>query len=85
VDYVTILQEIDWIREALGAAAVLSGFVAKWKMGSLKISGWVWGFACAAFWIAFAVRIESPTALINNLVFMYLAIRGFRLWKQRGV
>jgi len=79
------LQGVDWLREAIGTTAIFCGFIAKWKIGNGKIQGWVWGFAGSFFWMFFALRIESPTGFLNNLVFLWLAVRGYKLWKKNDV
>ena len=77
------LATVDWFREFVGTVAIVSGMIGKWKLGSGYKSGWVWGFVGSFFWFWFAVRIESPTGLINNIVYLLLSIRGYQLWKQR--
>lgn len=76
------LISIDWFRELLGFLAIVCGFTAKWKLGYRRIDGWLWGALGTIFWMGFSVRIESPTGFLNNLVFLWLAIRGYRLWKR---
>lgn len=77
--------EIDWIRESIGALAMICGFLAKWQLGNGKKTGWLWGFAGSLFWLVFCIQIESPTGLLNNLVFLLLAVRGYRLWTKNDV
>ena len=79
------LQGIDWIREVIGTIAIICGFIAKWQLGNGKKVGWLWGFAGSFFWLIFSARIESPTGFLNNLVFLCLAVRGYRIWTSRGV
>jgi len=73
------------IREFIGLLAMVCGFLAKWELGNGKKSGWLWGFAASFFWLVFCVKIESPTGLINNCVFLLLAVRGYRMWTKNNV
>lgn len=77
------LQGVDWILESIGALAVICGFLAKWQLGNGKKTGWLWGFAGSFFWLIFAIKIESPTSSLNNLVFLWLAVRGYRIWTRK--
>ena len=76
------LAEVDWTREAIGTAAIGTGMVGKWKLGNGKKSGWVWSFVGTFFWFLFAIRIESPSGVFNNFVYLYLSVRGYRIWKK---
>ncbi len=76
------LSNVDWIREAIGTTAIACGMVGKWKLGSGKRVGWIWGFIGSFFWLWFAIRIESPTGVINNFVFLLLSIRGYKAWER---
>ena len=76
------LANVDWIREAIGTTAIACGFVGKWKLGSHKKIGWLWSFIGSFFWLLFAWRIESPTGLINNTLYLYLSWRGYKMWEK---
>jgi hypothetical protein len=76
------LANVDWLREAIGTTAIACGFVGKWKLGSHKKIGWMWSFIGSFFWLLFAWRIESPTGLINNTLYLYLSWRGYKMWEK---
>jgi nicotinamide riboside transporter PnuC len=84
-EILTLLQGVDWIREAIGLVAIICGFLSKWQLGNGRKIGWLWGFAGSFAWLVFCVRIESPTGLLNNLVFLWLAVRGYRMWTKHDV
>jgi hypothetical protein len=79
------LQRVDLVLETIGLLAMICGFLAKWQLGNSKKSGWLWGFAGSFFWLAFCLRIESPTGLVNNIVFLLLAVRGYRIWTKNDL
>lgn len=76
------LANVDWTREVIGCLAIGCGMIGKWKLGSHKQSGWLWGFVGSFFWLLFALRIESPTGLVNNFIYLLLSIRGYYVWKN---
>jgi hypothetical protein len=76
------LAQVDWTREAIGCFAIGCGMIGKWQLGSHNKVGWLWGFAGSLGWLLFAVRIESPTGVINNFVYLLLSVRGYMAWEQ---
>ena len=82
---ITWLVEVDWTREAIGTTAIVTGMVGKWKLGSGKKIGWIWSFVGTLFWFLFALRIESPTGIFNNFVYLYLSVRGYRIWEKSRI
>lgn len=76
------LATVDWLREAIGCFAIGCGMIGKWKLGSHKKIGWLWSFVGSIGWLLFALRIESPTGLINNFVYLLLSLRGYYAWEK---
>lgn len=76
------LTQVDWIREAIGCFAIGCGMIGKWKLGSHNKIGWLWSFVGSFGWLLFAWRIESPTGLINNFVYILLSVRGYMVWER---
>ncbi len=79
------LATVDWVREAIGCFAIGCGMVGKWKLGSHNKIGWLWSFVGSFGWLLFAVRIESPTGFLNNLVYILLSVRGYMVWEKYRV
>jgi hypothetical protein len=77
------LAEMDWIREALGVAAICIGLVSKWLLGNYQKSGWLWGAAASILWMGFAYRVESPVQFLLNIVYIVVSVRGYSLWVKR--
>jgi hypothetical protein len=70
------------LRESVGAIAIVCGIAAKWKLGNRDYKGWYWALAGGIFWTLFSCLIESPMALLNNILYFILSVRGLRLWRQ---
>jgi len=70
------------LRESIGAIAIVCGVIAKWKLGNRDSKGWIWAIIGGAFWTLFSCLIWSPMALLNNLIYFALSVRGIRLWRE---
>jgi len=71
-------------REVVGGLAIIFGIIAKWKLGSRKKEGWFWAFISSLCWFGFSILIQSPMSIMNNIIYFFLAYRGYKIWTEAG-
>ena len=72
------------LRELIAALAILISIVAKWRLGSMKSDGWIWTIIAGVLWLIFGGFIQSPMSLLNSIIMIILAIRGWMIWKEKN-
>lgn len=70
-------QHLDYIA----MAAIIIGY---FRMGALKIDGWVWTCLGSALLVIFGIVIVpvATGVAVGNAIFIGLTIRGFIKWKR---
>jgi uncharacterized membrane protein HdeD (DUF308 family) len=69
-------------REFIVLLAIIFCLKGNYHIGNRDNVGWMWMIVGGVFWAIFAIMVKSPMSIINNFIYIYLAIRGWHLWKS---
>jgi hypothetical protein len=77
MDYLLRHFGVDWLAICLTA-------IALYRLGNGRRDGFLFGIASNLAWAVFAVLVLSAAALLANVLFLAMNLRGWMRWRSRG-
>lgn len=80
-----IIEFLSFLWQHLDYVAMVSLLIGYFRMGALKIDGWIWTCLGSVLLVIFGTLIvpAATGVAVGNTIFIGLTIYGFIKWRKR--